>query len=597
MTEKSRFAAAPAGPVPWHRRYPDRWAHEKAALDAAGWKFTVARPRGRVRLHVAYPLPNVSEPVQPARLTIDFPQTYPHFPPEVADHRGTFVDNRHRNPVTRGLCLLHEEDWSADMTVAQLLAEQMPKLLSAAGQQDVPTGVEAPAPIPVASAVNTTLPALTVPEAPVPTGVDQGALMVRFGTNSAMTRLAAGTVEAILGPGLEIRTELSGDKLRPFFVPVYGRWLRDPDYTPGEAPATVWRRIRGGLATLLHEEQSDQARATDPNEMEVIGLLVPDETGHRQHGESWVFLLRTRTTHRDRHDRSRRRWVTEYLQTQYLSRAAVAARTPIARALADKTVVVVGAGAVGAQIAQDLAQSGLGQLVIIDPDRVDVATGSRQVAAPASAGAPKAFEVAAAIGQMCPFTTAEGYAFSVADAWDPHPSPLARARCGEARRVLIAADLVVDATANPAATRFLAGLRRAHRRAFLHASATAGAWGGVVALLAPDAGCTGCWACVEHARADGLLPVPAADPAGWVNPPRCGEVTFQGARHDLHQLSLMAARVAAHHLAVDPLDGDYFVASLRDRHGRPIPIGWTSAHLVRHPACPLHQVGRAEAVG
>ena len=43
---------------------------------------------------------------------------------------------------------------------------------------------------------------------------------------------------------------------------------------------------------------------------------------------------------------------------------------------------------------------------------------------------------------MCPFTTAEGYAFSVADAWDPHPSPLARARCGEARRVLIAADLV-----------------------------------------------------------------------------------------------------------------------------------------------------------
>lgn len=79
-----------------------------------------------------------------------------------------------------------------------------------------------------------------------------------------------------------------------------------------------------------------------------------------------------------------------------IGRDDLAARLPgnTGQQLSGATVTVVGVGAVGGPIALELARAGVGIIHLVDGDRHEAATGSRQIPAVADAGEYKALAVA-----------------------------------------------------------------------------------------------------------------------------------------------------------------------------------------------------------
>jgi molybdopterin/thiamine biosynthesis adenylyltransferase len=139
-------------------------------------------------------------------------------------------------------------------------------------------------------------------------------------------------------------------------------------------------------------------------------------------------------------------------------------------------VAVVGVGALGGPIALELARAGVGFLHLVDGDRHDAATSARQLPGIVDAGDAKALAVAKRIFEFNPHTRiSAGLRHLGADEGLELPR-------------LLGSDLVVDASANPSASRYLAAHLRLSSTPLLVASATAGGWGGTLTTLPADGG-------------------------------------------------------------------------------------------------------------
>ncbi|CAM3578927.1 ThiF family adenylyltransferase [Nocardioides marinus] len=593
-------------PAGWPRRHPDRFAAECAALDAAGWTYEVQDAEDRVTFTVQYPLPHQGSR---AELTVWFPGAYPHFPAEVYDRTNATGAVRHRDPVTGLLCLAHDRDHRPEELFADVLARQMSKLLvvenlvaddsiRADRAEDpvwaVHAGLEE-ATVGYGLGTDRLSATVVVADVAIPAHLDGGALEARYPHGLVRQgRLATGVVTHIWGD--DFHSELSSVGIRSEFPVIeVGRWIRDPDYRVGQDAEEVWARIEP-LLPPLEEAQAgtdhqagtdrdpDGAQDPDRRATETIGLLVPEtETAYRQSGESWVFLHRTVLTLTSTGAPVEVRWLAT---AAHLNTEAVHHRTPDAATLASKTAVLVGCGAIGHQIATDLARTGVNTLLLIDGDDIDPATASRQHAPLLAAGHQKATELATSLSASNPACDVRAWAMNVQILWEKHTGK--RGQVASATRTAIAkADLVIDATANPNVTSFLGAIRRDQGRPFLAVAGTAGMWGGWVACLDP-ARATGCVECLTHHRSDPAspLPVPPADPAGWVNLPRCSEPTFTGTNADVATIAHHASRIAVHQLVHgQPFGGDYQVAALRSADGQPQPVSWSTTSLPPHHEC------------
>lgn len=277
-----------------------------------------------------------------------------------------------------------------------------------------------------------------------------------------------------------------------------------------------------------------------------------------------------------------------FVRPAYAGRTDLQLRAPHAAQLAGDRILIVGVGALGSRVADSLARAGVGRLQLVDGDVVEPGNLARHVLGIRSAGLHKALAVASHVGEHSPLTRVHGKAMHVGrtELGDPeingHTWMLTAARN---------VSLIVDAAADPAVSNYLSALCWALDVPYVHVSATNGAWGGVVARIVPGR-TAGCWACLAHHRADGTVPVPAADPAGnTLSPVGCVEPTFRGAAADLDTIALHAVRVITDTLAGSKgrgaLDADLHVATLRTVRG-PVPATWQVSPIRVHPDCRQH---------
>lgn len=597
----------------WWTAHPALWRRELDALTDAGWDWRIEETVAEdavVAVHVDYPVPvehsAVVRPANPAAqhaagtpllvpLLVRYPPTYPWFPPDVADLHHRLDLPRHRLPVTGTLCLVAGRDWRIGTTAAELLGVQMPRLLTAAtATGPLPTGVEIPATEPVG---NTLLhdagPRVLVDGAlSLPPEHHHGTLLVGF------TRLSDGS----LGAGAVKLIQAGPERLEPFParltdqfpVTVAGRWVRWDGFQPLLTPAALWRLAERSLEPLRLVDQHGAAVQPDPD-LEVLGLLVPSETGYRTLGEEWLFLIR------HRHDPPSSGAAEEAPTTRrerrpfdlYRSTAAgptdVAARTPATMTLRETRVLVVGVGAIGGTVAMQLARAGVGRLDLVDGDSVDPATACRQSAPACFAGFSKVSALQVLLGENNPHVAVAAHRVTIGTvqvAGEGQPNPHA----GIAH-LIRHADLVIDTAADRSVSRYLAALCAASGRPFLHASATAGAHGGIVALF--PTGAAGCWWCMLHHHHHQTLPFPpaAAPEAGIVVPIGCTTPTFTGTGADLDTIAAHATRTAIAQLTGDPpgRGSVLYVATLRDPRGRAVPVSWRTRRIRRHPGCLMHR--------
>ncbi len=612
MPRQSRAATASAQDQPrplapeWAEHYPERWERELAALGTFGWVHELVRQPTGVVLRVEFPLPpdlvdavrrqgdqlrsgnsGAHGPaVKQLRLEVLFPAQYPFFPPVVFDRDKALRLRRHENHHGV-LCLVEDADWRVTTTVAELLSAQIPRLLRAAGSDAAPgPDLEVPRPEPVAVRLPgvTLADALLMPDPGPTSAAGEGALVVRYSVRAGGV-LGTALVERLLGENMDIPGP--AQRLHPAFPLVsYGRWTRDPDFDPADTPEATYQRLQGRLAPLHIDDPAMATQAADhpatepgptavsPDVLETLCLLVPSEGGYRRRIEEWVAVQRL-TDEEQTHYR--------FLPVQHPGGEGTAARTPETQLLAKRHVIIVGVGALGSHIATDVSRTGIGRLGLVDGDQVDVATASRQYAPIFAAGRPKSEALASHLIVSHPDTHFQVFDLSVGGL---DMSKQQQAHRHELEQLLRAADLVIDASAAPAVTRYLAAIRQAHGLDFLHLSATPGAWGGCVFLATPA---TGCWACLEHHRRDHAVPVPPADPTGFITPPSCAHPSFTGTNPDLATIAHHASRVAIHRLlGAEGLGGDLYVSSLRRRNGSPRPVAWRTARVPVHPDCPLH---------
>jgi len=169
-------------------------------------------------------------------------------------------------------------------------------------------------------------------------------------------------------------------------------------------------------------------------------------------------------------------------------------RLAVARSLADKSVLLVGAGSVGSLAGLLLAEAGIGRFLVVDNDRLDAANLSRHACGIEDLGRRKARAVAELLARR-------------AVSAEPHDQDLLELADGELDALVGSVDLVVATTDSPAA-QFLANESCVRTgRLGLFAGAYERAAGGEVIAYRPGSGpCLYCAVGFRAEAAPGLVP-------------------------------------------------------------------------------------------
>jgi molybdopterin-synthase adenylyltransferase len=219
--------------------------------------------------------------------------------------------------------------------------------------------------------------------------------------------------------------------------------------------------------------------------------------------------------------------------------------------LADSRVLIVGVGALGCPAALHLAAAGIGTLVLIDPDRVELSNLHRQILHRTSGiGTRKVASAAARIGARFPEVRVETHATALS----PDNLP----------RLFGAADFIVDATDGIGAKFLINDGAVRLRRPFSHAGVL-GFLGQTMTVLPGRSACCRC-----------LFPEPP--PAGEI--PSCQEAGVVGGIG-----GLIGALQAAEAIKYLTGDGDLLTDRLLTYDG--LSGRWRHVQLTRNPRCPV----------
>lgn len=453
----------------WWVRDPARLQRELDALAAAGISFErdkAAEAEDVLRLDLSHPPLDALGPER-VRLIAIFPDHYPFFPVHVEAPDLELA--HHQNPILKNLCLLARSvsSWRPQTdTLAGILAEQFPRLLSVIGTEDPRTIAELEEHVPEpatwyypyqrTSAVLLTLSdggvAARVPES-VPygsfvLGLDElpqpgvpGAVAVVRG---ALLELQDGAGKLLLGAppsvvaryanrprltGFWVRTaaavvsDVDADQAEAVYEAAEAADPRDKKPPPLELPNSYRLRVR---ATLFPEEQrwrGESDHLGDGWAFAVRMYQVPNDA-LRGGGRGGVIPMRGRTAHNrippaapgqstggGPHGSKGSGGMME--PVVYLARphrylpADLTRRAPELAPLAEHSVAVFGLGCLGAPSALELARASIGGLRLLDGDHVEAATTVRWPIGLSAFGWQKASVIAGVVRSDYPYVRVE----------------------------------------------------------------------------------------------------------------------------------------------------------------------------------------------
>lgn len=567
----------------WWDVWPERLEFELKALRALGLEPSIdeaALAAGQIVIRFRHTVAG-----RTAAFSAVFPHGYPRFPFELyAPELGL---KHHQNPFAGNLCLLARpaDDWRPSDHVARFLVEQLPAVVVAGTATDPADvdGVEEHQAEPLSVYYDYADGSLVLVDSDwqLPAG-NSGSLLLHAERadpfRAAVIELRAGGALPVVAPdAISAR----------FGTLLQGRWFRVE--SPIIAPTP------GAVLDCLIELHPDAARpqwGTVGNlDIDVIGLVFPEEIAWRRPGDGWLFVVRSRpsssreTRRRggDRRSRGRAAGTTLARAGRY-GAGDLLARIPALAPLRDRMVSVIGLGGLGGPSALEFGRAGVGRLGLLDGDIVEGGNGVRWPRGLTAAGWAKALAIHELIRQDWPLTETRA-------AW----WRLGAALEGELREAdaltiaLDGTDLIFDASASLVTQRYLADLARELAVPYVTLWSTHGGWGGVVARIQPDA--AACWLCLQHALSGRLIPHPPEAPGPRVQPAGCGSPTFTGTSFDLAPVWTAAVRLAVSTLAPDtygPTDWDVAVVSLRDDRGGLAMPTWTTHRLERNERCVDH---------
>lgn len=546
--------------MPWWSDIPGRLESEYSDLAAIGATFVERqdeKANGFLVLDLTFPTEG-----QVLELEVRFPDTYPYTRPEI--YAPNLKLPHHQNPIAHNLCVLGRasENWTPGMSLADLLREQIPKVLAAnALPKEQAAAIEEHQGEPVSAFFPFAPDAVAFVDGAwkVPTTHSIG--LAQFGVVTGADSLTI-AVASLLGgdnnfalPALQIA---SGTKVHP------GRWVQLTEPIVRAQPHEFDEELGDRVPQLKTRQY--------PYGLDCILIGFPEEHGWRQDGQGWALLVRKKQTAKG----SIKNDLISLIRVQRVGVADYAARVPAFSELQEARVVLFGAGCVGAPLALQLARGGVGHLSVVDPDIVEAAATARWPMGLAAAGHPKVKALRDFILAHHPRVRFTGYPHRVGGALltggPLHDSQILP-------ELYSNADVVIDATAEFGIQRLLSDLALRRNVPYIGVHATNGGYGGQLFRIVR--GRTGCWNCLAWHQAEGVIPNPPSLDAEWTQPTGCAAPTFIGASWDLEELSLSAARLTVATLTGDSQGWDVGIASISPGD---LPV-WTKHALPPHPNC------------
>jgi ubiquitin-protein ligase len=536
----------------------------------------------------------------PLQLSITLPSSYPLLPPRVSTTDLEMA--HHQHPFANDLCLLERstENWIPEWHIAGLLDNQLKRAVAAGhavpaqGQDEFQQGEPFSAYYTYADSAGFLIDS---ERARLPIGAS-GDLEASYTQTVGRAQRLLIIVDRMLN-GREVAYEAPLG-LHAAFAPhppakLTGRWsvLKEPPAT--NDPREIWEIARtvDFQGTRPNFQGSNGATHT----IEVRAVAFPEEHGWKVTGTGWILVVKEHGGFHKPKKGSRKASASHKTPDTYkLVRAYRAGpsdltyRAPESHGLEDKSVAVLGCGAIGSVLVEQLCRAGVGEFHLLDEDTLEPGNLSRHAGALDTVCIDKSAALAHRISQINPYANANPMKFHIGQ-----PALIERQSETEVlTRLFSSVDLVIDATVEVGVQQYTSLISRDVRTTWLALEGSPGVGGGSVVKI--DADSDACFACFQWHQYEGSIPEPMAVDSALVQPAGCAAPTFTGTGFDLSLIALQAARVAVGALlssspAGYPEDGhDAHILSLREKDGRPIPPAWRGFAVTRHPKCSSHEV-------
>jgi hypothetical protein len=570
---------------PWWERWPGRLEYELRKLEAAGIRYEIdeeSRSQNRIVLRLNHTVGG-----EELSLLALFPDVYPY---TRFDLRALNLDlPRHQQPFSKGLCLIGRatENWDIDNTLADFITDRIPMVLQSAASddQDEIALLEEHQGEPFSDYYRYAKDAMVLIDSSWSIDREVAGGILTIGVEERTGEILRGAVIKISDEKCKILATADQAIARLYKKQIDFRWIRHHEPVREENLDRFFETISEQNSRLRNPKWKVMTGVN----MDVVGVLFPEEHGWRESAEGWVFGVRIQKVI----GRTRR-------EGSYLARAGrsgrrdMAERVPELMTLSERKVSVIGLGGLGGPSAIEFARCGVGELRILDNDHVDPATVRRWPLGLRVAGLNKAECLALHISGNYPYTDVLPFARRIGDVREASNEKSDLKILGD---LFEGANLVYDATAEVGIQHLLSDLAAERGIDYICVSTTSGAWGGRIVRI--RSGQTkGCWVCLMHWIAEGKIPSPPADPAGGVQPAGCGDPTFTGAGFDVASIALGGVRLAAATLArgaqaaYPDADWDVAVISLRNENGLFLAPRWETFNLDQHSSCKNVQAHR-----
>lgn len=560
----------------WVDRFPERFSYELAEFENRELDFeldsALLDEQGRVVFRGA-----LAHGGATIKLEVHYPDLFPYLRPEVVAE--DLALPRHQNPYAGNLCLIDRSTraWSPSDTAAWLVAERVPYLLDLlkAGEAEIRDG-EVPQGEPVSAYFGGVSGAVIF--------LPEEVLALSAGARAGSGRIACSVAEP---PRLQLRglvTELvekkrnkktrtlarAGELAGRFGGKTISfRWVRLDEAPTENTPEAVLAAIneeRSGFGSPPWQSVAD-------GELAVAAAVIPEEVEQGRFEDGWIFAAKGRQGNRE---------FSYLIRGERLVRSDLAVRSPLTADLGEKQVALVGLGAIGGELAIELARAGLGRIRAMDFDHVEAGTIVRWPIGLSAVAHQKTEVIRGRVVADYPFTELEPFSHHLG-----HSAAITTARSESEldvlERFLEGCELVIEASAEIGVQQAIAASADERSLPQIYVWATEGARGGLVAHVRPSE--TGCWMCLQYHLEDETIPLPAREETPHLQPRGCAALTYSGAGFDLAPTVSQAARVATAALSSKAsADGsDVFVCSFADDPYAP-PV-WTSHALEPHPRC------------
>ncbi|MCC3377148.1 ThiF family adenylyltransferase [Cohnella sp. REN36] len=530
----------------WFERIPELFEREKRIMASLGFELDMEKLhaekqvlfRGASKCNIAYPLEFI------------YPSGFPSFPPTViCNVPFDLLLTRHHSPDTKVLCCFgfNEERWNSSYSGLDVFLE-VESLIS-----DYLPGTRVPqhdlVPEPVVKYFDYLQNAALL--IPPPFGkLDYGELRKYPYANIRLNKY---------GKGIVVSLESKGGRIS--LIRAYEDWFHDT--TIYKAKVIVAENPPPSNAATLTDWLEGQGQFVGFRNQQISYYLIifPDEWGKRGLTRpTWILIKMSNR-------------MPSWIRCFSINDEDTMIRNPSFSSLKRKKALLIGAGSVGSSVATALAQEGIGELTIIDPDIYEPSNSIRHQVGQSWFGFNKVEALKERINSLSPETIV---------------TPLT-ARVGNTRRndneylmaEIIRSDIVIDTTGSHSVTHYMNSLCMDIGKPFLVGTVTNGAWSSEVITICP--GDTGCWICWNMQY--GMEMPPSEPMSNLTFAPGCNQPTFSGGVSNIIVAAGFIVQAAIDVLLKKRLAGqEYLVWHSRNKEGER-SYGIECKPITKHPNC------------